>query len=60
MKIFSNEGMQVRPFPCAYLVLPSDKKFSLLSLLPSVKALSLWNIYLKEQAGNLFIRLQNK
>ncbi|MGL6267013.1 MAG: YdcF family protein [Chitinophagaceae bacterium] len=60
MKIFVNEGMQVRAYPCAYLVLPSDKKISLLSLVPSVKALSLWNIYLKEQVGNLFIRLQKK
>ena len=60
MKIFANEGMQVRPFPCAYLVLPSDKRFGLLSLLPSVNALSLWNIYLKEQVGNLSIRLQKK
>ncbi len=60
MKIFAKEGMPVRPFPCAYLVLPSDKRFGLLTLLPSVKALSLWNIYLKEQVGNLSIRLQKK
>lgn len=60
MKIFENEGMQVRPFPCAYLALPSDKKFGLVSLVPSANALNLWNIYLKEQVGNLFIRLQKK
>jgi uncharacterized SAM-binding protein YcdF (DUF218 family) len=60
MKIFANEGMQVRPFPCAYLVLPSDKRFGLVSLVPSANALSLWNVYLKEQVGNLFIRLQKK
>lgn len=60
MKIFANEGMQVRSFPCAYLVLPSDKRFGLVSLVPSANALSLWNIYLKEQVGNLFIRLQKK
>ena len=30
--IFKNEGMAVRPFPCAYLVPPSDKKFGWLSL----------------------------
>jgi hypothetical protein len=52
--------MQVRPFPCAYLALPSDKKFGLVSLVPSANALNLWNIYLKEQVGNLFIRLQRK
>jgi uncharacterized SAM-binding protein YcdF (DUF218 family) len=60
MKIFANEGMQVRPFPCAYLALPSDKRFGLMSLVPSGNALSLWNVYLKEQVGNLFIRLQKK
>jgi uncharacterized SAM-binding protein YcdF (DUF218 family) len=60
MKIFANEGMQVRPFPCAYLALPSDKRFGLMSLVPSANALSLWNVYLKEQVGNLFIRLQKK
>ncbi len=60
MKTFSNEGMAVRPFPCAYLALPSDKKFGLLSLLPSANAITLWNIYLKEQVGNLFLWLQKK
>jgi len=60
MKTFTNEGMQVRPFPCAYLALPSDKKFGLLSLVPSANAPNLWNIYLKEQVGNLFLRLRKK
>jgi uncharacterized SAM-binding protein YcdF (DUF218 family) len=58
--IFEKEGMKVRPFPCAYQVLPSDKKFNLFSLLPSANAFEHWNIYLKEQVGTLFLRLQKK
>jgi uncharacterized SAM-binding protein YcdF (DUF218 family) len=60
MKIFADEGMPVRPFPCAYLTLPADKKFGILSLIPSANAPNLWSIYLKEQVGNLFLRLQKK
>jgi uncharacterized SAM-binding protein YcdF (DUF218 family) len=60
MKTFTKEGMPVRPFPCAYLALPSDKKFGLPSLVPSANAPVLWNIYLKEQVGTLFLRLQKK
>jgi uncharacterized SAM-binding protein YcdF (DUF218 family) len=58
MKTFAYEGMTMRPFPCAYLALHEDKKFGLLSLMPSANALNLWNIYLKEHVGNLFLRLQ--
>lgn len=60
LTIFKKEGMEVRPFPCAYLVLPSDKKFNWLSLIPSANAFNLWQTYLKEQAGNLFIKLGKK
>ena len=56
VSIFKNEGMAVRPFPCAYLVSPSDKKFSWQSLIPSANALNLWQLYLREQVGNLFLK----
>ena len=54
--IFKNEGMVVRPFPCAYLVPPSDKKFGWQSLVPSANAFNLWQMYLREQVGNLFLK----
>lgn len=60
VRIFSHEGMKVRPYPCAFQVLASDKKFSWVSLIPSVNAPGLWSIYLKEQVGNLFLTLQKK
>jgi uncharacterized SAM-binding protein YcdF (DUF218 family) len=54
--IFKNEGMAVRPYPCAYLVSPSDKKFGWQSLVPSANAFNLWQMYLREQVGNLFLK----
>lgn len=49
--VFENAGMQVKPFPCAYSVLPGDAKFTWQSLIPSSQALDLWQVYLKELVG---------
>jgi uncharacterized SAM-binding protein YcdF (DUF218 family) len=57
VKIFKKEGMEVRPFPCAYIVPPSHKKITWLFLIPTMDALNKWNIYLKEQVGNIVVRL---
>ena len=60
LRIFKGEGMEVRPFPCAYLVLPADKIFTWQSLFPSANAMNLWSVYLKEQVGSLVLSLSRK
>jgi uncharacterized SAM-binding protein YcdF (DUF218 family) len=60
IRIFKKEGMEVRPFPCAYLVLTSDKVITWQSILPSANAMNLWSIYLKEQVGTMVLSLSGK
>jgi uncharacterized SAM-binding protein YcdF (DUF218 family) len=57
VRIFKKDGMKVRPFPCAYLVPPSRKKITWFFLVPNTDALNLWNVYLKEQAGNIVVKI---
>ena len=51
--IFRKAGVEVRPYPCAYMVTPQDGQFSPWSLLPSAHAFDLWDVYLRERAGHL-------
>jgi uncharacterized SAM-binding protein YcdF (DUF218 family) len=55
LKIFRKNGMEVKPFPCNYMVLPVDTRFTWKSLLPSEDALSKWTLLLKEWVGLLVI-----
>jgi hypothetical protein len=57
VRIFKKDGMKVRPFPCAYLVPPSRKKMTWFFLVPNTDALNLWNVYLKEQVGNIVVKI---
>ncbi len=55
---FERAGLSVRPYPCAYLLLPSDSHFTLEKLIPSAQALSLWPLYLKEILGLVMLRMR--
>ena len=57
---FKNAGVNVRPYPCAFSMLPSSVKFSAESLLPSLSAMDAWGGLLKELIGLAYIRMKNE
>jgi uncharacterized SAM-binding protein YcdF (DUF218 family) len=56
---FELEGIQVRPYPCAFSMLPSSVKFSSESLLPSTSAMDAWGGLFKELLGLAYIKMKN-
>lgn len=58
VRIFEKEGVKIRPFPCDYLIVPSQRKIRWAHLLPSGAAMEQWNLILKEWVGILAIDLQ--
>jgi uncharacterized SAM-binding protein YcdF (DUF218 family) len=56
--IFRKAGMDVRPYPCAYLVVPDDGAFTWEAFVPSAHAFNLWDNYLKEVMGYLVVKLR--
>jgi uncharacterized SAM-binding protein YcdF (DUF218 family) len=57
--IFRKTGIDVRPYPCAYMVVPQDGSFGLESLLPGAHCFDMWDVYLRERAGHLVASLRN-
>jgi len=56
--IFRKNGMEVRPYPCAYMVLPQDTEIGVESVLPSAHCFEMWDIYLRERTGYLVASLR--
>ena len=56
--IFRKASVDVRPYPCAYLVVPDDGHTGPGSLMPSSHAYELWDIYLRERIGYLVAALR--
>ena len=56
---FEMAGIQVRPYPCAFSILPSSLKFSAESLLPSTSAMDAWAGLFKELIGIAYIKMKN-
>ena len=56
---FELAGIQVRPYPCAFSMLPSSVKFSAESLLPSTSAIDAWGGLFKELIGLAVIKIKN-
>jgi uncharacterized SAM-binding protein YcdF (DUF218 family) len=54
--IFKNTGIDVVPYPCAYIAGNSDFSFS--DLIPDATILGTWNIYTKELVGTLVNHLR--
>lgn len=55
--IFEQEGYKIRPFPCAFSILPGATNFKLHHLLPTTKAMDWWHIFLKELIGQLYYKM---
>jgi uncharacterized SAM-binding protein YcdF (DUF218 family) len=58
LSIFRGEGLEVSPYPCAYMVLHGESGFNWKSFTPSAKSLDLWQMYLKEQLGKIYYTLR--
>lgn len=56
--IFRKAGVDVRPYPCAYTIVPEDGRLTLESMVPNAHAFDLWDVYLRELAGFLAARLK--
>ncbi len=56
---FKIAGVNVRPYPCAFSILPSSVKFSAESLLPSVSAMNAWAGLFKELIGLAVIKMKS-
>jgi uncharacterized SAM-binding protein YcdF (DUF218 family) len=56
---FKSAGVNVRPYPCAFSILPSSVKFSAESLLPSTSAMDAWAGLFKELIGIAYIKMKN-
>jgi tetratricopeptide (TPR) repeat protein len=55
---FKSAGVNVRPYPCAFSILPSSVKFSAESLLPSTSAMDGWAGLFKELIGLAVIKMK--
>jgi len=56
---FKSAGINVRPYPCAFSMLPSSVKFSAESLLPSTSAMDAWGGLFKELIGLAVIKMKS-
>lgn len=55
---FETAGISVRPFPCAFSILPSSIKFNLESLIPSSGVMDAWGGFFKEMIGKIYIQIK--
>jgi len=52
---FEKAGFIVRPYPCAFSILPSSIRFSIDSIIPAAWAFDAWGGFLKEMVGRVYI-----
>jgi len=57
--IFEQEGFMIRPYPCAFSILPNTTKFKLYQLIPTTTAMDWWQTFLKELSGRLYYKISN-
>jgi uncharacterized SAM-binding protein YcdF (DUF218 family) len=55
---FEQAGIQVRPYPCAFSILPSATIFTAASLLPSSGTLDGWGGIIREMLGRVYLRVR--
>ena len=58
VEIFTNAGLKVKPFPCAYFYVPGRSSFNFRAVVPSASALESWQIFLREIVGRISTRLR--
>lgn len=56
---FEQAGISVRPYPCAFSILPSATKFGPTSLLPSSGTLDGWGSIMREALGRIYLKLRS-
>ena len=57
---FEKAGFNVRPYPCAFSILPSSIRFSFDSIIPAAWAFDAWGGFLKEMVGRAYLMLYPK
>jgi uncharacterized SAM-binding protein YcdF (DUF218 family) len=55
---FEQAGIPVRPYPCAFSILPSATRFGPASLLPSSGTLDGWGGIIREMLGRVYLRVR--
>ena len=56
---FEQAGIPIRPYPCAFSILPSAKRFGPASLLPSSGTIDGWGGMIREMLGRLYLKLRS-
>lgn len=54
---FQQAGIDVRPFPCAFSMLPSATKFSASTMIPASWAMDSWGGFFKEMLGMAYLKI---
>jgi len=52
---FEKAGFIIRPYPCAFSILPSSIRFSVDSIIPAAWAFDAWGGFLKEMVGRVYL-----
>jgi len=52
---FEKAGFNIRPYPCAFSILPSSIRFSIDSIIPAAWAFDAWGGFLKEMVGRVYL-----
>ena len=55
---FEQAGIAVRPYPCAFSMLPSSTKFSAASMIPASWAMDSWGGFFREMIGMTYLKLK--
>ena len=59
VETFNKEGIDVRPYPCAFSILPNDIKIGGPSFIPATWAMDAWAQFLKELIGIAYLKVKN-
>jgi uncharacterized SAM-binding protein YcdF (DUF218 family) len=52
---FEKAGFNIRPYPCAFSILPSSVRFGVDSIIPAAWAFDAWGGFLKEMVGRVYL-----
>lgn len=55
---FEQAGIAVRPYPCAFSILPSATKFSSATMIPASWAMENWGGFFREMIGITYLKLK--
>lgn len=55
---FEQAGIAVRPYPCAFSILPSATRFSAVNMIPVSWAMDSWGGFFREMIGITYLKLK--